>query len=67
MLKKKMIDLGRNDFTNYLAEILNITNGTASNKMNGKSEFKQREIALLTVKLGLSDEELRMIFVTGVE
>ena len=67
LLKKKMIDFGRNDFTNYLAEILRISVASASNKLNGKSDFKQEEIKILTKHFDLSGDEVKLIFATGVE
>ena len=63
VLKKKMIDFGRDDFTNYLAELLYITPAAASNKLNGKSKFDQEEITILTMRLGLSAEEIKQIFI----
>lgn len=62
-----MIDFGRSDFTKYLAEMLNVTIATASAKLNGKSGFKQEEIIVLTRVLGLTAEEIKIIFATGVE
>ena len=59
LIKKKMIDAGRDDFVNCLAEMLNISRQTASNKLNGDSKFTENEISILTLKLGFSAEELR--------
>lgn len=59
LIKKKMIDAGRDDFVNYLAETLDISKQAASAKLNGKSKFNENDIALLTVKLGFTAEELK--------
>lgn len=67
LLKKKMIDFGRTDFTTYLAELLHISIATASGKLNGKFGFKQEEIISLTKKFGLTAEEVKIIFATGVD
>ena len=67
LLKKKMLDFGRGDFTNYLAELLHVSIATASSKLNGKSGFKQEEIVILTKSLGLNGEEVKAIFANGVE
>ena len=67
LLKKKMIDFGRSDFTNYLAEILHISISSASSKINGQSDFKQKEIRILTDKFALTGDEVKLIFATGGE
>lgn len=66
LLKSKMAALGYVDFTRDLAELLGISWSSASQKMNGKTEFKQSEISILTIKLGLNGDDLKNIFV-GVE
>ena len=58
LIKHKMLDKDRNDFINYLAEILGCSRQTASNKMNG-AEFTESEITLLSEKLNFSAEELK--------
>ena len=62
-----MIDCGRDDFVNYLSEILHVSVASSSNKLNGKSDFKQDEIRILTKKFDLSGEEVKLIFAIGVE
>lgn len=59
LIKKKMIDAGRDDFVNYLAEILDISKAAASAKLNGISRFNENDISLLTLKLGFTGEELK--------
>lgn len=59
LIKKKMIDMGRDDFVNYLADLLDITRQTASEKLNGNGKFNEREIAILIVKFNLNGEELK--------
>lgn len=63
LIKKKMIDLGRDDFVNYTAEILECTRQTASNKLSGLSKFNEDEIKVLALKLGITSEELSEIIV----
>ena len=67
LLKSKLIVLGYSDFTTAISGMLGISYGAASAKLNNKSEFKQSEISILTVKLGLNGDELKEIFVDGVE
>lgn len=59
LIKKKMIDAGRDDFVNYLAEILDISKQSASAKLNGDGRFNENEISILTKKLGFTAEELK--------
>lgn len=59
LIKKKMIDAGRDDFVKYLAEILGITKQAASAKLNGDGRFNETEISILTKKLGFTAEELK--------
>ncbi len=67
LLKSKLILRGYSDFTAALAEMLQISYGAASKKLNNKSEFKQSEIAILTEKLELTADEVKEIFVNGAE
>lgn len=59
LIKKKMIDAGRDDFVNYLAEILRISKQSASGKLNGNTKLTEKDISVLTLKLGITGEELR--------
>ena len=59
LIKKKMIEAGRDDFVNYLAEILEISKQAASVKLNGDGRFNENEISILTVKLGFTANELK--------
>ena len=59
LIKKKMIDAGRDDFVTYLSEILGCTRQTAGEKLNRNGKFSDEEISILTLKLGFSAEELR--------
>lgn len=63
LLKSKMAALGYVDFTGDLAKLLGISWSTASQRMNGKTGFKQSEISILTMKLGLNGNDLKNIFV----
>lgn len=62
LLKSKMALVGVKDFTMWMSETLGISISSASAKLNNKAAFKQEEIAMLTVKLGLSGEEVKEIF-----
>lgn len=59
LIKKKMIDAGRDDFVNCLAEILDISKQAASVKLNGGGKFNEDEIGIITAKLGITAEELK--------
>lgn len=67
ILKSKLIALGYEDFTQAISEMLDISYGAASAKLNNKSGFKQSEISVLASKLNLSSDDIREIFVDGVE
>ena len=59
LIKKKMIDSGRDDFVNYLAELLSISKQAASTKLNGGGKFNEKDIGILTIKLGFTADELK--------
>lgn len=59
LIKKKMIDAGRDDFVNCLSEILGISKQAASAKLNGSTKFNEKDISVLTIKLGFTGEELK--------
>lgn len=61
-LKKKLIDAGYDNFAKALSDMLNISRQTASKKLNGEVSFSQDELCLLTLKLGLTGEELKENF-----
>lgn len=63
LLKAKMVMYGDTDCVNKLANLLDISRTTASGKLNGKIPFNQKDIVLFTMKYGLSDSEIRDIFV----
>lgn len=67
LLKAKMVMCGDTDCVTKLMLLLNTSRTTASNKLNGKTTFTQSEIALITMKYGLSAEDIKEIFVDGVE
>lgn len=58
-----MAALGYTNFTSDLMNLLDISWTTASQKINNKSSFTQKEIAILTMKLGLTAEDIKEIFV----
>ena len=60
LVKKRMIDKGRDDFTVYLAEILGITKQSASKKLTGKAKFTRADIAKVDSVLDLDAESIKM-------
>lgn len=62
LLKAKMAAAGDDTFVKTLAEILAITPGTASRKLDGISSFKDYEIKTLAEKYGLTPAEIQEIF-----
>ena len=61
-----MAALGYVNFTSDLMTLLNISWTAASMKINNKSSFTQKEITILAMKLGLTANDIKEIFV-GVE
>lgn len=65
--KEQLIsELARNGYIHYvkaIAEICDITETTACKKINSKVDFTQSEIVRLAVKLNLSGERVKEIFV----
>lgn len=59
LIKHKMLDLNREDFVAFLSELLECSRTTASSKLNGESQFSEKELAILTNKLGISADELK--------
>lgn len=59
LIKHKMLDMKRDDFITFLTEILNCSRQTASNKLNGITDFTESEIAILSDKLNFSADELK--------
>lgn len=67
LLKSKMAAFGDTEFVSALAKILCISRSTASRKLSGDKAFSQSEIVVIAQKYGLSAEEIKEIFVDGVE
>lgn len=65
LLKAKMILFGDEAFCEALTRLLDVSRQTASAKLNGKSDFTQPEISIISKHYCLSDEEIRKIFVEG--
>lgn len=63
LLKARMVEHGDDDCVAKLMELLDLSRTTASGKLKGKIPFNQNEIALIAKKYGLSDEDIRKIFV----
>lgn len=53
-IKKAMVDRGRDDFVNYLSEILGVTKQWASAKMSGKSPFNVNELTKIAKELDVT-------------
>lgn len=66
MIKKRMIELGRDDFSKYLSEILGVTLQSASNKMC-KHRFSLKDACVLTKALNLPAEELKAALLDEVK
>lgn len=67
LLKSKMVATGDTDYINKLAILLDVSRTTASKKLNGEKSFTQQEIAVIATKYNLSAEDIKEIFVDGVE
>lgn len=67
LLKSKMAAFGDTEFVSSLAATLNVSRTTASRKLSGDKAFSQSEIVVIAQKYGLSAEEIKEIFVDGVE
>ena len=65
LLKAKMILYGDENFSECLANILDITRQTASSKLNGTTPFTQPEISTIAKHYQMTGDELREIFVEG--
>lgn len=66
MLKSKMALAGFFHFTSDLMNIIQCSKGSASHKINGKADFTQKEIVMLTTTLNLNGDEVKKIFVNEV-
>lgn len=64
---KLMLQKGRKDFGNYLAEILNITPGAASRKLNKETKFSLDDVKKISLELNLSIDEVDSIFMGEIE
>ena len=58
LIKKSMVDAGRDDFVTFLAEILHISPPAASMKLKGKTQFSIVDIDMLDAKFHFDREEL---------
>lgn len=64
---KRMLQKGRKDFGNYLAEILDITPGAASRKLNKETKFSLDDVKKIALELNLSIDEIDSIFIGEIE
>lgn len=67
LLKSKMAAAGYTTFTQDLMNLLEVSWTTASQKLNHKGNFSQRDISILIDKLGLTGDDVKEIFMTGDE
>ena len=61
LVKVKMVQRGRDDFTNYLAEILEISKQSASLRMTGKTPLDFNELRKLNAVLNFDGNELKTV------
>jgi hypothetical protein len=59
LIKQRMIERGRDDFVNYLSEILGISKQWASVKLSGKTSFTDKELAALNKVLDFEPMQLK--------
>lgn len=59
LIKQRMIERGRDDFVNYLSEILGISKQWASVKLSGKTSFTDKELATLNKVLDFEPTQLK--------
>lgn len=59
LIKIQMVKKGRDDFVNYLSEILEISKPWASNKLSGKASFTDKELAQLNKELDFDAADLK--------
>ena len=67
LLKARMVERGDDDCVTKLAELLDMSRTTASNKLNGKTPFNQNEITIIANYYNLSAEDIQKIFVKDDE
>jgi len=63
-LKKKMVDKGRDDFVNFLSEILGVGKPTASKKLNEEVAFTLDDVSKCKKTFDLTPDEVVNIFLT---
>lgn len=59
LIKKYMVESGRDDFTTYLAELLGISKQWASAKLSCKTDFTVPELSKLIGVFNFDAEELK--------
>lgn len=64
---KRMLQKGRKDFGNYLAEILNITPGAASRKLKKETKFSLDDVKKIALELNLTIDDVDTIFMGEIE
>ena len=66
LLKSIMVAAGDEYYTTKLAEILDISQPTANNKLNGKIPFSQTEITVLATHYHMSRDQVIEVFIDAV-
>ena len=66
LLRAKMAMMGYDKPSKDLSQMLAISYPSANLRMHGKRNFTQREIAILALKLGLTGDEVKQIFLQEV-
>ena len=64
---KRMLQKGRKDFGNYLAEILDITPAAASRKLNKETKFSLNDVKKIALELNLTINDVDSIFMGEIE
>lgn len=59
LVKKQMIEKGRDDFGVYLAEILSISPQAAGAKLSGKTRITGEEVSAIVTALDFNAEDLK--------
>lgn len=65
LLKSKMAAAGYTTFTQDLMILLGVSWTTASQKLNSKANFSQKDISILIDRLGLTGDDVKEIFMSG--
>lgn len=59
LIKKRMVEKGRDDFVSYLSEILGISKQGASKKLSGKTRITRADMAKIDKILDLDADGIK--------